>query len=113
MTLRAPRRRSPPQALRLVIDRRVPACIVRGHYSLATMDTWLVAVDNRRPLDNWRILAMAEEIRRTGRVPGSFGLGTYEGRTYLLDGRHRREAVRMSGVGTVYAVIAWKRCTLG
>jgi hypothetical protein len=109
----APRRHPPPSAVRLVVDKRVPICIVRGEYSLATLDTWLLVGENSRALDQFKILAIADHIQRTGKVPGTFGIGTYGGKQYLLDGRHRREAVRRSGKGRVHAVIAWTVCKLG
>jgi hypothetical protein len=108
----AARRPPPPRAFRLVIDRRVSVCIVQGDYSIAAMDTWLLVGQNDKALDQMKIDAIAWQIRSTGKVPGTFGLGTFGGKTYLLDGRHRREAVRQSGRGTVHAVIAWVVCKL-
>jgi hypothetical protein len=108
----APRRNPPPSAIHLVVDKRIPVCIVRGEYSIATLDSWLTVGGNLRPLDQVKIDALTYQIRMTGKVPGTFGLGTYDGKQYLLDGRHRREAVRRSGRSTVHAVIAWVKCEL-
>ena len=104
-----------PQAppLRLIADPRIPTCIVRGEYTLATLDSWLLTAQIQRPLDARRVAALAEQIRRTHRVPGMFGVGTYRGGRYLLDGRHRREAVRRSGLQSVSATIAWMVCKMG
>jgi hypothetical protein len=109
----APRRNPPPSAIRLIVDKRIPLCTVRREYSIATMDTWLLVGENARSLDQMKVDAIAYYIRMNGKVPGSFGLGTYGGKHYLLDGRHRREAVRRSGRTTVHALIAWAVCKLG
>jgi hypothetical protein len=102
------------RAIRLVVDRRVPTCVVRGEYSIATLDEWLLTGEgDRRGLSETKIGVIADLIYRTGKVPGSFTVGTHQGKRYLLDGRHRREAARRSGRETVQAVINWVTCELG
>jgi len=58
----------------------------------------------QRPLKvNDKVRAIAAEIRANGGVvPGVLTLGRLEGRTYLLDGQHRREAYLLSEVAVGY-----------
>lgn len=62
----------------------------------------------QRPLRvNMQVMALAEEIKATGVIPGVVTLGILDRVTYLLDGQHRREAFLISEVPAVYADVRY------
>jgi len=51
----------------------------------------------QRPLRlNQRVIELAEEVKAHEVIPGVITLGVLDGKTYLLDGQHRREAFLIS-----------------
>ena len=61
----------------------------------------------QRPLKvNARVLALAESIKADGGViPGIIALGELKGKTYIIDGQHRLEAFKISGIEEGYCDI--------
>lgn len=59
----------------------------------------------QRPLRvNEKVRAIAERVKNDGGVlPGPLTLGVFEGKVYLIDGNHRREAGLLSGCDPLYA----------
>lgn len=67
---------------------------------------WRVPPFQRPVRVNAKVSALAEEIRREGgTLPGIITLGTVKGdsATYVVDGQHRLEAFRISGLGEFIA----------
>jgi hypothetical protein len=58
----------------------------------------------QRPLKvNKKVQEVAEGIKASGGIiPSAFTIGLFEGRRYLVDGQHRREAFRISGLSEGY-----------
>jgi hypothetical protein len=55
---------------------------------------------------NGRVRALAQELKRGGGVlPGVLTIGAFEAERYLVDGLHRVEAFRLSGMPAVDASI--------
>lgn len=65
---------------------------------------WLAPPFQRPIKVNARVQAVAEEIKRNGGVlPGILTLGVLEGKTYLIDGQHRKEAWLLAGLAEGFA----------
>lgn len=80
----------------------------------STMDTVIINSDGlkswkappfQRPLRiNPKMQAIAEELKHNGGViPGVLTIGILNKEKYLIDGQHRVEAFKMSGLGEAYA----------
>lgn len=58
----------------------------------------------QRPLRvNAKVLALAEEIRRDGVIPGILTIGSIGNQRYLVDGQHRIEAFKLAQIDSAYA----------
>ena len=66
----------------------------------------------QRPLRiNTKVLAVAELLKTNGGfLPGVLTIGIWEGQKYLIDGQHRIEALKLSGLAEVYAEIRVRLC---
>lgn len=72
--------------------------------TLADVDRWKVPPFQRPLKVTPKLREIAEELKENGGViKGSLLLGVFKGDTYLVDGQHRIEAFRMSGLDEVYA----------
>lgn len=68
------------------------------------IDTWQVPGFQRPLRVNAKVLALVEEIKQAGGVvPGVLTLGVVGGIRYRLDGQHRLEAFKLSGLDLGYA----------
>ena len=63
----------------------------------ALVESWMLPAFQREKRVNERVRAIAEQIAEDdGVVPGVLTLGILDGKTYLIDGQHRREAFLLS-----------------
>ena len=66
--------------------------------------SWPIPPFQRQLRVNEKVRALAEEIKSNGGVtPGVVTFGTFNHRSFLLDGQHRREAFVLSGMPIGYA----------
>lgn len=76
----------------------------------ARIGTWK-APPFQRPLRvNEKVQAIAQHIGSDGVLPGIITLGVLDGTIYLLDGQHRVEAFRISGIPVAYADVRFLHC---
>jgi hypothetical protein len=76
----------------------------------ARIKTWR-APPFQRPLRvNEKLQAIAKQIGEDGVVPGIITLGVLDGDLYLLDGQHRIEGFRISGLPVAYVDVRFMHC---
>lgn len=77
-------------------------------FSVEEATTWPLPPFQRELRVNDKVRALAEEIGRDGGVlPGILSFGILNGRQYLIDGQHRRQAFLLSGQETGYADVRY------
>lgn len=77
-------------------------------FTQADAEAWLLPAFQRPLRVNAKVLEIAEGIKADGGVmPGILTLGVINGKTYLVDGQHRREAFFQSGCDTGYADVRY------
>lgn len=70
----------------------------------AVVDSWHLPPFQRPLKVNKKVLALAEGLKENGGViPGVLTLGRISERTYLVDGQHRIESFKLSGLNEGYA----------
>lgn len=73
-------------------------------FSREQAEAWLNPPFQRPMRVNEKVRAIAEEVKEDGGVvPGVLTLGVLAGKTYLIDGQHRRHAFLLSDCPTGYA----------
>jgi hypothetical protein len=76
----------------------------------ARIKTWR-APPFQRPLRvNDKLQSIAKLITEDGVIPGVITLGVLDGDLYLLDGQHRIEGFRISGIPIAYADVRFLHC---
>lgn len=69
------------------------------YFTLETIESWKRPPFQRPFKANAKVLALVEELKKNGGfIPGVITLGDLNGVRYLLDGQHRIEAFKMSGL---------------
>lgn len=70
---------------------------------------WKMPPFQRELRVNSKVLALAEEMKETGGVfPGVLTIGVLKGHTYVVDGQHRIEAFKMSGLEEGFSDIRYR-----
>lgn len=67
------------------------------------VESWRAPAFQRPLRVNAKVTALAEEIASSGVIPGVLTLGEMGGATYVVDGQHRVEALKLSGRREAYA----------
>lgn len=77
-------------------------------FTVAEARAWTLPPFQRDLVVNARVLEIAAQIKVDGGVvPGVLTLGVMNGKTYLVDGQHRREAFVQSGCETGFADVRY------
>lgn len=76
----------------------------------AVIGTWKAPPFQRPVKINDKLRSIAEQVGRDGVVPGTITLGVLDKQVFLLDGQHRVEAYRLSGVPVAYADVRYLHC---
>lgn len=88
----------PQKATRTVVDTII--------FDLGMISKWKSPAFQRPIRVNAKVEALAESLKSEGGIlPGIMTLGVLDGETYLLDGQHRREAFKISGLTEGYTDI--------
>lgn len=70
------------------------------------LDTWKAPPFQRPVRENDKVRALAEQLKTDGGVwPGIVTLGVLEGKTYIIDGQHRKASFLLSGLNEGYTDI--------
>jgi hypothetical protein len=77
----------------------------------AIVESWCRAGFQRPVRVNAKVHALAAEIRADGILPGIVTLGVIGSTRYLIDGQHRVEAFKISGLESAYADIRFFFCS--
>src|SRR5262245_36659944 len=64
---------------------------------------WKAPPFQREVRVNQKVLALVDQLKREGVLPGILTLGVLDGETYLVDGQHRRHAFYLADLPLVYA----------
>jgi hypothetical protein len=59
---------------------------------------------------NARLRQIAEELKQTGVFPGILTIGVFDARQWVIDGQHRGEAFKLSGLGECMADVHYLEC---
>ena len=100
-------RRGPRQLL--IIDTHVPPNEIESLLTIEIMDQW------RNPpgrplvfhLAEGKIAKLVVAIQTSKQIPDVLTVGVWSEIPYLLDGKHRREAMRICGIQQVMARVRW------
>jgi hypothetical protein len=83
-----------PKGVRSVMDTMV--------ITPTSIDEWKKPPFQRELRVTPRVVVVGQQIKEDGVIPGIVTLGKLGGDTYLLDGQHRMEAFRLSGLDEAY-----------
>jgi hypothetical protein len=72
-------------------------------FTLENLEAWLSPPFQRPIKENDKVRALAEELKENGGImPGIMTLGKLDGKTYIIDGQHRKAAFKLSGLREGY-----------
>lgn len=92
-------------------EKRTSSALDTIEITEAVMGAWK-APPFQRPLRvNEKLQAIAKLISEDGVIPGVITIGVLDGDAYILDGQHRSEAYRMSGLPVAYADVRYLHCS--